>query len=200
MIHFLQDTLYRISNALMVPTLIVLLGLAAWSALLSGGLLRELLSRRAVRRACLAARLRLKQGAPPEAVWESLAACHSGLPARLVNAVGDFRHDQRETSKCLEDLENDVTATFAKITWITRTAPMLGLMGTLIPLGPALSGLAVGDMAALSGNLVVAFTATVTGVLVGCVSFSLGTIRRNWYLRDLGDLDHIVARLNETSS
>ena len=34
-------------------------------------------------------------------------------------------------------------------------------MGTLIPLGPALNGLAKGDMQALSGNLIVAFTATV---------------------------------------
>ena len=200
MMHFLQDTLYRISNALLVPTLTVLLGLAAWTALLTGGLLRELASRRAVRRACHAARQRLREGAAAEAVWQCLAACRFGLPARLVNAVGHFRHDHRETSKCLEDLENDVAAALSKLTWLTRTAPMLGLMGTLIPLGPALTGLATGDMAALSGNLVVAFTATVAGVLVGCVSFSLGTIRRNWYHRDLGDLDHIVARLHEPTT
>lgn len=200
MIELLHATFYRISNALLVPTLLVLLCLAAWIALMSGGLLRELASRRAVRRACGSARRSLQQGLPAATVWQSLAACPAGLPARLVGEVGDFRHDPVETSKCFDDLESDVTAALAKLTWITRTAPMLGLMGTLIPLGPALTGLATGDMSALSGNLVVAFTATVLGVLIGCVSFTLGTIRRNWYHRDLSDLEHVISRLHNLST
>jgi len=199
MMEVLHQTFYRISNALLAPTLVVLLCLAAWIILMSGGLLRELASRRPVRQACRTARRRLQEGNPAAAVWECLAACPAGLPARLMREIGGSNHDPRETSKCLEDLESDVATALSKLTWITRTAPMLGLMGTLIPLGPALTGLATGDMSALSGNLVVAFTATVMGVLVGCLSFTLSTIRRNWYHRDLGDLEYIVHRLHESS-
>ena len=199
MIELLHHTFYRVSNELLAPTLVVLLCLAAWTLLMSGGLLRELATRRPVRLACRAARRRLRDGSPASAVWDALAACTVGLPARLMEELGDARHDPRETSKCLEDLESDVATALSKLTWITRTAPMLGLMGTLIPLGPALTGLATGDMSALSGNLVVAFTATVMGVLVGCLSFTLSTIRRNWYHRDLSDLEHIITRLHEPS-
>ncbi len=42
-----------------------------------------------------------------------------------------------------------------------RNGPALGLMGTLIPLGPALVGLAVGDIQTMSTNLVIAFSTTV---------------------------------------
>ena len=72
---------------------------------------------------------------------------------------------------------------------------MLGLMGTLIPLGPALSGLSSGDMSALGSNLVVAFTATVVGLLISGVAYGVGLLRRVWYARDLTDLEFIATRL-----
>ena len=81
-------------------------------------------------------------------------------------------------------------------TWMTRIAPMLGLMGTLIPLGPALTGLASGDLATLSSNLVVAFTATVVGVLLGCCSYTMNLVRKNWYQRDHSTLEHLFTHAN----
>ncbi len=179
----LQNTLYQISNALLVPTLVILLGLGAWVVLLVGGLLREGVGRPAVRRCLSAARKDRPQA------MRLLRDCRHGLPARFTTL--DAAHPG-ETAKALEDLENSVSAGLSKLTWITRIAPMLGLMGTLIPLGPALTGLASGNMSMLSGNLVVAFTATVIGVLIGSTAYTMNTVRRNWYDRDMSDLEHIL--------
>jgi biopolymer transport protein ExbB/TolQ len=66
-------------------------------------------------------------------------------------------------------------------------------MATLIPLGPALSGLASGNMQALAGNLVVVFTATVIGLLVSGFCFGMGLARRAWYSRDLLDLEAVFS-------
>ena len=52
-----------------------------------------------------------------------------------------------------------------------RTGPMLGLMGTLIPLGPGLAALGRGDVAVLAQAVTVAFDTTVLGLLVGVVGF-----------------------------
>jgi len=180
----LQNALYQISNALLVPTLIALLGLGAWTLWLTGGAIRESFSRAAVRKALMGAR----KDRP--AAMEHLRRCPHGLPARFVKLDARFP-DHRE--KVVEDLEMIVAASLSQLTWITRIAPMLGLMCTLIPLGPALTGLASGDMALLSGNLVVAFTATVIGVLIGCISYTVNTVRRNWYDRDMSDLEHVLA-------
>jgi biopolymer transport protein ExbB/TolQ len=108
-----------------------------------------------------------------------------------------WRGGRPEYDKCLEDLEGEVAVSLSRMTWITRIGPMLGLMGTLIPLGPALTGLATGDITTLSSNLVVAFTTTVTGVFIGCAGFTMGLVRRNWYNGDISDLEYIINRLTE---
>ncbi|WP_372865208.1 MotA/TolQ/ExbB proton channel family protein [Spongiibacter sp.] len=65
--------------------------------------------------------------------------------------------------------------------FITRLAPMLGLMGTLIPLGPGLAALGEGELSILTTAMIVAFDTTVVGLLVGMVGFVLGRLRRRWY-------------------
>lgn len=80
--------------------------------------------------------------------------------------------------------------------FLTRIAPMLGLMGTLIPLGPGLAALGAGDLDILTTAMSVAFDTTVLGLLVGVVGFVIGRLRRRWY----GDtLDAIEARVNKVS-
>lgn len=68
---------------------------------------------------------------------------------------------------------------------ITRIGPMLGLMGTLIPLGPGLAALGRGNLDILATAMSVAFDTTVLGLLAGIVGFVLGRARRLWYERAL---------------
>lgn len=65
--------------------------------------------------------------------------------------------------------------------FLARIAPMLGLMGTLIPLGPGLSGLGNGDISVLTSAIRVAFDTTVLGLLAGIAGFAIGRLRRRWY-------------------
>ena len=64
---------------------------------------------------------------------------------------------------------------------LARSGPILGLMGTLIPLGPGLAALGSGDIEILATALTVAFDTTVIGLLVGLLAYLLGRIRRRWY-------------------
>lgn len=64
---------------------------------------------------------------------------------------------------------------------IARLGPMLGLMGTLIPLGPGLAALASGDVALLAGQMTLAFDTTVVGLTAGVFGFVSGRLRRRWY-------------------
>lgn len=69
--------------------------------------------------------------------------------------------------------------------FLTRLAPMLGLMGTLIPLGPGLAALGEGDVKILSSAMSVAFDTTVLGLLAGLTGFVISRLRRRWYDRAL---------------
>ena len=64
---------------------------------------------------------------------------------------------------------------------LARIAPMLGLMGTLIPLGPGLAGLGEGNLNALTDAIMIAFDTTVLGLFTGAIGFVLGRLRRRWY-------------------
>lgn len=78
-------------------------------------------------------------------------------------------------------MENVARRRIERADLIARTGPMLGLMGTLIPLGPGLAALGRGDLAQLAEAVRVAFDTTVLGLAAGTVGFLLGRLRRRWY-------------------
>jgi len=105
------------------------------------------------------------------AVWESGLAIgeRSGGIRRLVDARrGDLLAGRARRAIDRADL-------------LARVGPMLGLMGTLIPLGPGLAALSNGHLDVLAQAVTVAFNTTVMGLLVGILGFLLGRLRRRWY-------------------
>lgn len=64
---------------------------------------------------------------------------------------------------------------------LARIPPMLGLMATIIPLGPGLAALGQGNPAQLASAVTVAFDATVLGLVAGIGGLVVGKLRRRWY-------------------
>lgn len=80
---------------------------------------------------------------------------------------------------------------------LVRMGPALGLMGTLIPLSPALAALSNGDVNRLTQDLRVAFSVTVTGLLIGMVAFAVSIVRDRLYAQDFSDVEYVAAALGE---
>jgi len=78
---------------------------------------------------------------------------------------------------------------------LARRGPALGLMGTLIPLGPALVGLAAGNLQMMSENLVIAFATTVVGLLVGTLAGAVVAAKHRWYRADAALLAFAAGRV-----
>jgi biopolymer transport protein ExbB/TolQ len=102
---------------------------------------------------------------------------------------------EERISKRLADYEYRHLRRLERTRILVRAGPALGLMGTLIPLSPALSGLAHGDVAALTSNLQVAFSVTVTGLLIGAVAFGISLVRDRLYAQDYSDVEYVAAAL-----
>ncbi len=94
-----------------------------------------------------------------------------------------------------EEYEVRMTKRLEQTKIMSTVSPMLGLMGTLIPLGPALIGLAQGDVLQLANNLMIAFATTVLGLFAGIVGYVLTLIRKRWYWQDMADIDYLVDSL-----
>ena len=73
--------------------------------------------------------------------------------------------------------------------FLAKLSPMLGLMGTLIPLGPGLAALGDGDVKILSTAMSVAFDTTVLGLLSGMAGFVIARLRRRWYDKALSIME-----------
>lgn len=73
---------------------------------------------------------------------------------------------------------------------LARIPPMLGLMATIIPLGPGLAALGQGNPAQLASAVTVAFDATVLGLVAGIAGLVIGKLRRRWYEETLEAMEH----------
>lgn len=71
----------------------------------------------------------------------------------------------------------------------TRVAPMLGLVATMIPMGPALKSLADGNLAGVSHNLTVAFSAVILALIAASITFYIVSVRRRWLAEELAWLN-----------
>ena len=75
---------------------------------------------------------------------------------------------------------------------ISKLAPMAGLLGTLIPLGPGIIALGQGDTQTLSESMLTAFDTTIAGLLAAGVCLVVHTFRRHWYAGYMSDLETLV--------
>ena len=85
----------------------------------------------------------------------------------------------------LEDIELAIVRQLEPVRLLSRLSPMLGLIATMIPLGPALQSVAAGEgQQALS-----VFSGAFAGVVLALASASVGlvvySVRRRWLLAEL---------------
>jgi biopolymer transport protein ExbB/TolQ len=127
------------------------------------------------------------------------AAASAGMAAALDSFVAIAGQPGADTRMAKELAEFDFgrQRRLARTRLLVRTGPALGLMGTLIPLSPALEGLADGNVRALTDNLRVAFSVTVLGLLVGAIAFALSLVRDRMYGQDYSDLEYVAAVLTD---
>jgi biopolymer transport protein ExbB/TolQ len=71
----------------------------------------------------------------------------------------------------------------------SRSTPMLGLVATMIPMGPALLALTNSDEQGIGENLVVAFSAVILALVSASITFFILTVRRRWLLQELRDAE-----------
>ena len=194
---FLIQILYALSTALMAPVIVLLLALLVWAALLLGGLFGEWRDRRRGRE-----RLRrvlsdleagrAEGGRSAAELLDLLGGTGSGAERFLSQAARcGAESDPVVLGKLADDIQLELEGRIGKASLGTRLGPMLGLMGTLIPMGPALTGLAAGNVEVMSRNLVVAFSTTVLGILVGGICHLVAVARGRWYARDGSDIEFL---------
>ena len=197
--EFLTGSLDVISQSLTIPVLVILLIIVIISIISLGGLIAEYTSRKKV-----------PVGTIRDLIYQINAA---ESQEKLLNVISSAKipkaqkkvlteiassdslgKDSREAlaRKLFEFEEEKTMSNLQKTDIITRIGPTLGLMGTLIPMGPGLAALGAGDINTLASSLTVAFNTTIVGIGSGALCYVIGKIRSGWYDRYLSDLDALI--------
>jgi biopolymer transport protein ExbB/TolQ len=122
-------------------------------------------------------------------------AASSAAMAKALGALVAAAGSENRVAKTLADFDLTSLRRLERTRFLVRAGPALGLMGTLIPLSPALDGLARGDVQQLSDNLRVAFSITVVGLLTGALAFGISLVRDRLYAQDYSDAEFVAATL-----
>ena len=182
----ISDIMFWISTGLLVPVIVLLILLFFRSLLLVGSFFGQYVSIRKT----------------DKVIREQMETLHvdnvdhlaEKLPEKSNSLVVMFK---AQVQRLLANFEIAADKDLAISKTLTKLGPILGLMGTLIPMGPALVGLSTGDIASMAYNMQVAFATTVIGLVAGAIGFLTQQVKQRWYLQDMTNLECLVEVLNE---
>ncbi len=185
-INHVETLMYQVSGLLLPPVLLVITLLFFYAFFILG---------------CFAAQyLQRKRNAPHyHQAINSLGANKSVLQSRSMPGYRLFSHYQDNRRKTVTDLEIFALKELEKQRIVTRIAPMLGLVATMIPMGPALKALADGNIQGISENLVIAFAAVIFGLMTASITFWTASVKKRWFVGELNDLQTGMLKLSKAS-
>ena len=208
--EFLTSALDVIAQSLLIPDIVFLLIFAIVSVIILGGLISEYTSRKKIPMKSI--RELIYDISDSESVDGMIDVIKgSVLPVsqkkilKRIAESGSLSYKSRIAlaRKFVDKEEDKIAKTLERTDIITRIGPTLGLMGTLIPMGPGLAALGTGDVTTLSQAIIVAFNTTVVGIGSGALAYFVSKVRRRWYDDYLSNLDAlsdvVLDKVNEFS-
>lgn len=193
--NLFTDLLYFVTSGLLLPCIAYLLVLLVQSLMAAG---RYAVQQRHGAVAMQSFIEQLHQWEHHEAVAQNQAQANAPLKVDyqpLQPVVKQLLGARTMASADFMVTEYEVMADkgLSRFAGYAKLGPILGLMGTLIPMGPALQGLASGDIAQLANQMQVAFTTTVVGLMIGVIGFVLYQYQRRQVARELSALELLVS-------
>ena len=188
----LTSLIHIISESLLTPVVILLIISIIIVLLSFGGIINEFISRKAIKSKELEELIRNVSFSRDVSQMKgvindsNLFDYQKEVLIRIADNY-DIGSDARKAlaSELISAEETRLIKSTNKTDILVKVGPILGLLGTLIPLGPGLAALGSGDIAVLAQSLTIAFDTTVTGLSVGALAYVISRFKKQWYESDL---------------
>lgn len=195
----ISNALFWISNGLLVPVVVLLLLFFVRALLMTGGFFGEFWQKTRLQQQINDMLEKMR----PENAEELYNRLPVSKNIPLLHCMRKLYSHKENTAYCerlLANYEVEAEKELGRSRSFIKLGPMLGLMGTLIPMGPALVGLSTGDIASMAYNMQVAFATTVVGMVIAAIGVVTLQIKQRWYARDLNDLEYIYKNLRHDTT
>lgn len=197
--NVISNILYWISTGLLVPVIVLLIFFFIRALILIGGFMGQYLQ---TKRTTDILYKDIENLSP-----QTLEQFEMKLASQQPSAVKAFaekiianRADSGKLDLMLSEYEIEADKNLSTSKVLTKMGPILGLMGTLIPMGPALVGLSTGDIASMAYNMQVAFATTVVGLVVSAIGFLTQQVKQRWAVKNLTILEYLVDVVKQQAS
>ena len=195
----ISQILFLVSDSLLIPDIIVLLVLFVRALLLVGSFYNQFIPKYKNEKQLNP----ILQNLSPE----SVEALHQALPEKDNSLFIKYLRQilERPASDTYADymitnFENDAEKDVVTSKLLAKVGPVLGLIGTLIAMSPALTGLSQGDISKMASNMQVVFATTVVGLVISLVGLVTLQFKQRWYAKEVNNLDYITRIRNQQIS
>ncbi|MDY3133831.1 MAG: MotA/TolQ/ExbB proton channel family protein [Candidatus Egerieousia sp.] len=189
-----SEILFIVSNGLMIPVILLLLYFLVKAIWILLGLYGQIKVQREISSTLKA----LVRDYSDECIKDTqikLQATGECIVSEYLKRIIEHKHDSRYCEHELADFQVEAQKILAKYRMLVKFGPMLGLMGTLIPMGPALVGLGLGDISSMAYNMQVAFATTVIGMLISGIGLCALQLNQRYYAGYLNDLEFLTSKI-----
>ena len=195
----ISQELFWVANSLLIPDIIMLLLLFIRSLLLIGGIYNQYMAKR---RNDSRFNTLIRELTPEgiDGLRQALPARDNSLYMRYLRDLLTSPPSPDYSDYLIAGFENEAEKDVVLSKLLTKIGPVLGLVGTLIAMSPALVGLSTGDIGGMAYNMQVVFATTVVGLVISGVGLVSLQLKQRWYAQEVNNLDYVSRKLIEKNT
>ncbi len=187
----ISKALFWVANSLLIPDIIILLILFGRSLLLIGSFYNQMMVKRKNDKRFNSPIKQLATGGGVDELRALLPEKDDSLFTKYLRDMLGNKPDEAYAEYLICNLENEADKDLSLSKMLAKMGPVLGLIGTLIAMSPALVGLSTGDISGMAYNMQVVFATTVVGLVVSAVGLVTLQFKQRWYAKDIYNLEYV---------
>lgn len=188
--EIISKALFWVANSFLIPDIILLLLLFGRGLLLIGGFYNQYMVKRKNDK-LLNDKINELDSASVDELKTFIPEKDDSLFIKYLRDLLNKPASEAYSDFLISNFENEAEKDLSVSKMLAKMGPVLGLIGTLIAMSPALVGLSTGDISGMAYNMQVVFATTVVGLVVSAIGLVTLQFKQRWYTKEANNLEFI---------
>lgn len=194
----ISEILFWVANSLLIPDIIALLLLFVRSLLLVGSFYNHFITKQKNDK-LLNDLIQNLSAEKVEDLRSILPQKDNSLYIKYLRRLLSREPSEAYSEYLISNFETEADKDLSISKILAKIGPVLGLIGTLIAMSPALVNLSSGDVSGMAYNMQIVFATTVIGLVVSMAGLITLQFKQRWYSQESNHLFYISQILIEKS-
>ena len=194
----ISEILFWVANSLLIPDIIALLLLFVRSLLLVGSFYNHFITKQKNDK-LLNNLIQNLSAEKVENLKSILPQKDNSLYIKYLRKLLSREPSEAYSEYLISNFETEADKDLSISKILAKIGPVLGLIGTLIAMSPALVNLSSGDVSGMAYNMQIVFATTVIGLVVSMAGLITLQFKQRWYSQESNHLFYISQILIEKS-